>query len=647
MSNRILLLFTILTFFSNLRSLDYRRSIEKSFSFFNAQRSGALTDSNNISWRQDAAVDDGLAEGVDLSGGWFVDGYYYKFNFPMAASVTLLALSAIENKEAYKNLNLWETLLDTIKWPLDYLIKCHVSDNEFYAQCGDPIYGPFEWEVLQSNPEIPRKCFKIDEEHPGSDLAGEASAAMALSAIAFSGSNDDYAALLTEHSIKLYNFANNYRGLFYKYIPGADSYYKSTEYIDELILSSISLYISTGNIDYLEDAESFWEKIDVDAIPYYQNYDDKTVLATLLLAKHTTNNEKKHIYLAFINSYFNRWITMRDRLDDKLILLEFNQSLRYSLYSAAIAIYAYANFSSSEIEDKEDLYQIAKTQIEFVMNHNSRNYMVGYDENSPKNPHHIMSSCPVTGACGFNYIETSEPNVNELTGAIVSGPTNDGIFDDDRKNIYTNSIGVDINAAYLYGAVSILKKEGLLYQGDDIEVDIHERCAKELERWDMCSNSWWKTQCAATCCKDNCPSNLNECRDYRPEAECLYMKNSGKCLESWWGYVCQKTCNTCDRDSCYSNCNEEEPAEPVEPCVDDANVYCNQWNSWEMCKNSYFLAHCKKTCCVCQCPENLELEDYDQNCPSYASWACNQHYWRYMCQKTCNAPELNKCSACL
>ena len=52
----------------------------------------------------------------------------------MAASVTNIAWSIVEFEKGYRIAGEYENVLDSIKWPLDYFIKCHVSPNEFYAQ---------------------------------------------------------------------------------------------------------------------------------------------------------------------------------------------------------------------------------------------------------------------------------------------------------------------------------------------------------------------------------------------------------------------------------------------------------------------------------------------------------------------------------
>lgn len=61
-------------------------------------------------------------------------GDHIKFNFPMAFSVTSLAWGLLEFKDAYEDAGQLEYMYDSIKWPLDYLMKCHVAPNVYYVQ---------------------------------------------------------------------------------------------------------------------------------------------------------------------------------------------------------------------------------------------------------------------------------------------------------------------------------------------------------------------------------------------------------------------------------------------------------------------------------------------------------------------------------
>ena len=97
----IFLIFCILTNI-NSKSRDYSRHLELSLLFYECQRSGPLPINNRIFWRHDSMVDAGADVGLDLTGGYYDAGDNVKFNFPQAASITLLAWSGIDFKDGYK-----------------------------------------------------------------------------------------------------------------------------------------------------------------------------------------------------------------------------------------------------------------------------------------------------------------------------------------------------------------------------------------------------------------------------------------------------------------------------------------------------------------------------------------------------------------
>ena len=71
-----------------------------------------------------------------------------------------------------------------------------------------------------------RPSWKIDENNPGSDLAGETAAAMASTAMLFKDSDPAYADELIGHARDLFDFADNFRGKYTDAIPNAASFYK-------------------------------------------------------------------------------------------------------------------------------------------------------------------------------------------------------------------------------------------------------------------------------------------------------------------------------------------------------------------------------------------------------------------------------------
>jgi len=53
---------------------------------------------------------------------------------PMAFSVTSLAWGLLEFKDAYEDAGQLDYMYDSIRWPLEYLLRCHTAPNEFYGQ---------------------------------------------------------------------------------------------------------------------------------------------------------------------------------------------------------------------------------------------------------------------------------------------------------------------------------------------------------------------------------------------------------------------------------------------------------------------------------------------------------------------------------
>ena len=53
----------------------YGTILAKSNLFFEAQRSGKLTEDNRVDWRGSSALKDGSDVGIDLTGGWY-EGWF-------------------------------------------------------------------------------------------------------------------------------------------------------------------------------------------------------------------------------------------------------------------------------------------------------------------------------------------------------------------------------------------------------------------------------------------------------------------------------------------------------------------------------------------------------------------------------------------
>jgi len=97
--------------------------------------------------------------------------------------------------------------------------------------------------------------------------------------------------------------------------------------------------------------------------------------------------------------------------------------------------------------------------VDYILGNNplGMSYMVGYGQKYPQKIHHRGSTLPSLDVhpknmgCrdGDEHFQSSTPNVNVLTGAIVGGPADDDSFLDSRLNISQSEPTTYINAPFV------------------------------------------------------------------------------------------------------------------------------------------------------------------------------------------------------
>ncbi|CAI9755978.1 unnamed protein product [Fraxinus pennsylvanica] len=190
---------------------DYHDALRKSILFFEGQRSGKLPPDQRVRWRRDSALHDGATAGVDLRGGYYDAGDNVKFGFPMAFTITMLSWSIIDfGRNMGGELG---NAIRAVKWGTNYLLKATAKDGIVYVQVGDPLSDHNCWERPEDM-DTSRMAYRIDVNHPGSDVAGETAAALAAASIVFRSRDPAYSRLLLNRAVKVFEFADRHRGAY-------------------------------------------------------------------------------------------------------------------------------------------------------------------------------------------------------------------------------------------------------------------------------------------------------------------------------------------------------------------------------------------------------------------------------------------------
>ena len=448
---------------------NYGEALQKSILYFEAQQAGKLPHWNRFPWRGDSTLEDGADVGVDLSGGWVDAGDNVKFNFPMAFTVTNLAWGGIEYYDAFIKADRLNHLSQNIKWATDYLINSFANDRPgeyvLYGQVGDGEKDHQWWGPLEVvHYQMERPAYKIDTSCPGSELAAETSAALASSSILFRRRGDrQYADLLVEKAEKLFDFANNYRGKYSDCLKAATPFYTSVNgYQDEIVWGATWLHKAKSAQDdsyggeYLAIAEAEYQKMDK---PYNYTYqfDDKSYGVHVLLAKETGKPE----YQQRAEAWLNFWTIghQGERITytpGGLAFLVKWASLPLSANTSFVA-FVYSDWlrSAGEIDKAKRYFEFAVGQINYILGDNPsrRSYIIGYGENSPRNPHHRTAH-----GSWLNDMSKPTETRNLLIGALVGGPDENDNWKDDRTDWVRNEVATGYNAT-LVGALAKMYAE--------------------------------------------------------------------------------------------------------------------------------------------------------------------------------------------
>ncbi len=426
---------------------NYVDAFAKSILFYEANWCGPDAGNNRLKWRGPCHVDDGKDVGLDLTGGFHDCGDHVKFGLPQCASASTLAWAYYEFSDVFIEKGQDGYMLNILKHFCDYFIKCFPDKKTFYYQCGDgdvdhQYWGPPE---LQTNDRP--TYYAATPEDPGSDVAGDAAAALALMYLNYKDRDKEYAEKCLTYAKDLYTFGMTYRGN-----SKAQSYYLPRTYLDELMWGSIWLYVATNDNTYMENVDKLMvEKGITGGNSFNDNWTQCwDYVLTGVFTKLATLSSNP-LYKEINEDHLNYW---QSRLKTTPGGLKYLDSWGVCKYPAADAMVQLVNYKYSG--DKKCL-DFAKNQIDYILgdNPNNMSYMVGFGDNYPKFPHHRAASGRLEGPPAD---ETKlSPQRHILYGALVGGADMKDEYHDVVDEYVYSETGLDYNAGFV-GALAGMSK---------------------------------------------------------------------------------------------------------------------------------------------------------------------------------------------
>nr|GMC62006.1 endoglucanase 4-like [Ipomoea batatas] len=428
------------------RGHDYGDALSKSILFFEGQRSGKLPTNQRLTWRRDSALKDGSDHGVDLTGGYYDAGDNVKYSFPMAFSATMLAWSVVEYGGAMGEER--RHALEAVRWATDFLLKATEKTNVVYALVGVPVEDHHCWERPEDM-DTPRTSFAVTDKSPGSEVSAEIAAAMAAASLAFKASDPRYSKLLLQRASK-----------------------------DELVWAAAWLHKATNNAKYWNYVKQNIQGMSMATSAF--GWESKHAGINVLVSQFILNNDTQD---------FNPFIPNADALVCNVLPESPSKSEKFTpgglmfvdcmcnLQRSAAVSFLFVTYGTYLQKAKRTincgnvvvtparLIEFAKFQVDYILGNNPMNmsYMVGYGKKYPERAHHRGASLPSIGdhpepmgCSGWSYLNSSNPNLNLLVGAVVGGPDGNDQFADNRRDAKYSEPTTYVNAP-LVGILAYFK----------------------------------------------------------------------------------------------------------------------------------------------------------------------------------------------
>ena len=523
---------------------DFARALQYSIYFYDANMCGTEVKNNNqYSWRgnchtYDAEVPlkpmpDSKSSGtnlsqefidkykdildpdgdgfVNVSGGFHDAGDHVKFGMPENYAASTVGWGYYEFRDSYIKTGQQEHIETILRYFNDYLMKCTFRDDNgnVIAHCYQVGDGDIDHSYWNS-PEVDtmvRPAFFLTADKPQTDYVASAAASLAINYLNFKETDPDYAQKSLDYAKALFDFAMKNPKQLSDNSDGPKSYYNSAKWQDDYCWAAAWLYKITGEHKYLEE---IYPNYDYYATPCYVHcWNDvwggvQCILGEISMDKPLKEGE--YVYPNFIDEFketagkspyeeMNCWNSVSEAIEAYMSgklgkitpagywWLDTWGSARYNTAAQLMAL-VYDKYANDGKAGKYSEW--AKSQMEYIMGNNplNRSYIVGYNENSVKYPHHRACS-------GLTKCEDPDEHRYVLYGALVGGPDDTDKHNDITKDWTYNEVTIDYNAAFVGACAGLYEFFGT----DDMKPTTNFPPAPKFGGDENGGNNYWVTAC--------------------------------------------------------------------------------------------------------------------------------------------------------
>lgn len=440
--------------------------------FYDIQRAGTLPNNFRVDWRNNSVPNDGSDVGLNLSGGFFDAGNYIKATFPLCWVVTQLSWGGMMFGKGFDDSQQTAYLDSTLRVALDWLMTASSKQDEMVVLIGS---NDFYWGGDQNIPLNDRPSYTISRQKPGTDVFGSCASALTSASMLYAGTplpisttqngtvaslqDSNYSQSLLQRAEILFDLAQSStpQQVYQKATKGVSWAYPSTDYADELVLSSTFLALATGNQTYADYAQQTYAS---NLFPFPNgalNWDQHTSATPVLLTQLSIARPSFGISTSKYQQDSEKWL---DGIVNKNMPQTFttpgglfyfdgdsdSASLNPSL-NAAFLMMIYRRMATNTNKGK-GYRTFAESQLDYALGKNPMNtvYAVGIHNNSAENPQSALAS----GGNNPKLIDTSPAEeAHVLYSGIVGGPDKNDNYYDQRSNWQQTEVALDSQSALI------------------------------------------------------------------------------------------------------------------------------------------------------------------------------------------------------